>query len=345
MANEARPIHHFDAEERDQFIPVRKIDILNALIASGRLAGEQQENFGRFCQLLGASFHYEFFETLEALRDDYYYFNPEMDPNGGFDAETLERARADLGEKLAVVLKNANYVPVPLEEVTQTPTGGRFVRVAVDTPMDDYREVTFFRRGHHQEPTVVRRWFGLRSETQKSWVYDNVLLTVVIKNDAELSKRQRKRFEKSQFRPGSILIKYFRNIAPGDLKMLLPRVRVVMSLFDKMTIAVPALAQSLGDKNDTVVELSAITLGNLKTAPEIAVPAMTNHLRTPRMPAQWWILRALGEFGEAARPAVPTLLPFLTDHDPRWREAAEEALRKIAPELLTTNSEPQDAKP
>ena len=140
------------------------------------------------------------------------------------------------------MLKNANYVPVPLEEVTQTPTGGRFVRVAVDTPMDDYREVTFFRRGHHQEPTVVRRWFGLRNETQESWVYDNVLLTVVIKNDAELSKRQRKRFEKSQFRPGSILIKYFRNIAPGDLKMLLPRVRVVMSLFDKLTIAVPALA-------------------------------------------------------------------------------------------------------
>jgi hypothetical protein len=165
-----------------------------------------------------------------------------MDANGRFDAETLERARADLGDKLAAVLTKANYVPVPLEEATQAPSGGRFVRVAVDTPMDDYREVTFFRRGHHKETTVVRRWFGLRQETQEAWVYDNVLLTVVVRDDAELTKRQRKRFGKSQFRPGSILIKYFRNIAPGDLKMLLPRVRVVMSLFDKLTIAVPALA-------------------------------------------------------------------------------------------------------
>jgi hypothetical protein len=150
MANEARPIHHFDAEERDQFIPVRKIDILNALIASGRLAGEQQENFGRFCQLLGASFHYEFFETLEALRDDYYYFNPEMDPNGRFDAGTLERARADLGEKLAVVLKRAmcrcrSKGHANLRRSLRARRGR--------PPMDDIPR-SFFRRGHHQS----RRW-------------------------------------------------------------------------------------------------------------------------------------------------------------------------------------------
>jgi hypothetical protein len=244
MPNEAETQHLFDAEQRDQFIPVRKIDILNALIASGRLPGEQaQESFRRLCQVLGAVFHYEYFETLEALRDDYYYFNPEMDVNGRFDAETRERARADLGEKLGAVLSGANYVPVPLDVVTKTATGGRFVRVEVDTPMEDYSEVTFFRRGHHKETTVVRRWFGLRKETQESWVFDNVLLTVVIKGDHEIkTKGQRKRLESSHFRPGSILIKHFRNIAPGDLKMLLPRVRVVMSLFDKLTIAVPALA-------------------------------------------------------------------------------------------------------
>jgi hypothetical protein len=243
MTDERRPAQHFDGEERDQFIPVRKIDIVEALIADGGLSGERaQENFRRLCQLLGAVFHYEFFDTLEALRDDYHFFNPELDPNGWCDADKLQRARADLGERLAAVLKNANYVPVSLEEVTQTPTAGHFVRVTVETPMDDYNEVAFFRRGHHKETTVVSQWLGLRKQIQERWVYDNVVLTVVVKNDAELSKKQRKRFERSQFRAGSILIKYFRNIAPGDLKMLLPRVRVVMSLFDKLTIAVPAVA-------------------------------------------------------------------------------------------------------
>ena len=33
MVSEATPIHPFDAEQRDQFIPVRKIDILDALTA------------------------------------------------------------------------------------------------------------------------------------------------------------------------------------------------------------------------------------------------------------------------------------------------------------------------
>ena len=39
-----------------------------------------------------------------------------------------------------------------------------------------------------------------------------------------------------------MLIKYFRNIASADLNALFPNVRVVMSTFDKLLLAVPALA-------------------------------------------------------------------------------------------------------
>jgi Protein of unknown function (DUF3754) len=38
------------------------------------------------------------------------------------------------------------------------------------------------------------------------------------------------------------MIKYFRNITIGDLYMLLPEVRVVMSFTDRVTIGVPAVA-------------------------------------------------------------------------------------------------------
>jgi hypothetical protein len=42
--------------------------------------------------------------------------------------------------------------------------------------------------------------------------------------------------------PGSVLLKYFRNIACGDLYALFPNARVVMSNFDKAFLGVPAIA-------------------------------------------------------------------------------------------------------
>jgi hypothetical protein len=64
----------------------------------------------------------------------------------------------------------------------------------------------------------------------------------MMKRKSELTKRQLKRISKCKLRPGSILIKYFRNIARADLNMLFPEVRVVMSAFDKVVLGLPAIA-------------------------------------------------------------------------------------------------------
>ncbi len=46
---------------------------------------------------------------------------------------------------------------------------------------------------------------------------------------------------KPKVRPGAVLLKYFRNIASGELNALFPDVRVVMGLRDQLWIGVPAL--------------------------------------------------------------------------------------------------------
>ncbi len=64
-----------------------------------------------------------------------------------------------------------------------------------------------------------------------------------MKPEAEIaSKRERKRLRRRKIRTGAVLIKYFRNIASTDLNALFPNVRVVMSMFDKLVLSVPALA-------------------------------------------------------------------------------------------------------
>ena len=105
-------------DERDQFIPVRKSAVLKALLEHTVMqGGEARKKFDQLCRLLGAIFHYEYFEWLEKLRDDYYHFNPDISADHRLDPQSCETARAELLERWNRVLKGANYKELPLDEI------------------------------------------------------------------------------------------------------------------------------------------------------------------------------------------------------------------------------------
>ena len=43
----------------------------------------------------------------------------------------------------------------------------KVMRVEVEAPLDDFREIRFFRRGHHTETVETSEWFGLRKRTHR----------------------------------------------------------------------------------------------------------------------------------------------------------------------------------
>jgi hypothetical protein len=232
-----------EADARDHFIPVRKIDVLQALVAQGAMGGEpEREKFRELCRLLGAIYHYEYFDQLERLRNDYFYFNPELDGHTRFDAAAVENSYKDLVAALTSVLHGANFIEVPHDEIERSHREHAIVRVNIETPMDDYREVRFFRRGHRKEKLVVSEWFGLRKHDVEIDIYDDVVLLVAMKNaDGAAPSGKKRRSKKPKVRPGAILLKYFRNIASADLNVLFPDVRVVMGMRDRLMLGVPAL--------------------------------------------------------------------------------------------------------
>jgi len=64
-----------------------------------------------------------------------------------------------------------------------------------------------------------------------------------MKTRAEIgSRRELRILKRRKIIPGPVLLKYFRNIACGDLYALFPNARVVMSNFDKAFLGVPAIA-------------------------------------------------------------------------------------------------------
>jgi hypothetical protein len=240
--------HHAAANEGfDRFIPVRKSDILSALVEQGAFASDdEREKFRRLCQMLASVYHYEYFGLLERLRGDYYYFSPDVAPHAAVERELIERTYADLVRSLDEVLKDANFVVLPHEEIGDAHRRRTVLRVEVKAPLDDFREVRFYRRGRHTEQFEVTEWFGLRKRKVEAEVYDDVVLMVAMKSHAEIaSRRELRTLERRKIHPGSVLLKYFRNIASTDLNALFPNARVVMSNLDKLVLGVPAIAGSI----------------------------------------------------------------------------------------------------
>jgi Protein of unknown function (DUF3754) len=227
----------------DQFIPVRKEDLLHALIKQGDLAeGAERELFLRFARTLRTICHYEYSETLDRLRDHYYYFNPEVVGHAAAVRAKSEDAYDDLIRSLDKILKDAKFDELPHEDVADAHRK-RTVPVKVKAEHDDFREVRFYKRGHHVEQLQATEWFGLRRREVEIEVFDDIVLVVAMKTQAEIgSRRELRMLKRRKIVPGSVLLKYFRNIACGDLYALFPNARVVMSNFDKAFLGVPAIA-------------------------------------------------------------------------------------------------------
>jgi hypothetical protein len=228
----------------DRFIPIRKEDLLAAVVAQGDFANTDEcELFRRLARTLRTICHYEYSETLDRLRDDYYYFSPEVAALATTDRALTDRAYADLVQSLDKILKDANFKELPHSDVTDAHRNRASLRVEVKAEHDDFREVRFYRRGHHVEQFEVAEWFGLRRRKIETRVFDDVVLLVAMKTQAEIgSRRELRVLKRRKVVPGSVLLKYFRNIACSDLYALFPNARVVMSTFDKAFLGLPAIA-------------------------------------------------------------------------------------------------------
>jgi hypothetical protein len=232
--------------QRDRVIPVPKSDMIEGLLAEGRLDDAEQATLRQFARMLGAIFHYQYFEELDRLRQAYFHFDPEVNPLACGLAKDLEAAYHSLSEEFARILADANFIEITHDEITRAFAERTLVRVKIKAPVEDYRDVRMFRRGHHTETIDVAFWFGLRRRPLQVDVYDDVVLMVATWPDAMAPAQARKsragaRRARRKIRSGAVLFKFFRHIARADLKALFPNVRVVMSLTDHITLGVPAI--------------------------------------------------------------------------------------------------------
>src|SRR5262249_46091465 len=91
------------------------------------------------------------------------------------DPAVLERCYSDLLRSLDRVLKVANFTELAHAEIGDAHDRRAVLRVAVNAKLGDFREVRFYRRGHHKEVLEAAEWFGWRRRKIEIDVYDDVV--------------------------------------------------------------------------------------------------------------------------------------------------------------------------
>jgi hypothetical protein len=225
------------SEERERFIPFRKKDIVDMLLAEGRLAGpEDRERFAAFCRLLEAIFHFEFHDDLERMKDGYFPLNPDLSGAKPRPAAETDRAGRDLLEALRQVLDKANFDLMSMDEILESYQSNAELKVRLKVDTEDFETVELYRRGRHQEHKTIKKYWGLKKERIEFPVLDRVILLARVKSAEHLAPDRR-----PPFPPGTVILKAFKDVPEADVEMLFPDVTVAMRLRDKLLLTVPAV--------------------------------------------------------------------------------------------------------
>ncbi|MBI1239786.1 MAG: DUF3754 domain-containing protein [Alphaproteobacteria bacterium] len=243
------------AHAADHAIPVRRCDILAALAEEMPAHAEELCRLGA---LLASVLHFEFHRPLEALRDNYFFFDPSY-AGTPLSASEAAKHRAELISAFEETMRAGNFIEIAPEEVEDAERTFALLPVQTKISKEDFAFVRFFRRGKHRDMGVRKTWLGLRRQKVAFDVYDNVVVFVAM-SDTPPRRGRRGGGLRVHARPGSILIKYFQNIPQPDLNMLYPGVRVAMRTEDKLMLGVPALAGGIPILLNIVPALSVLIL-------------------------------------------------------------------------------------
>ena len=223
----------------ERFIPFRRDDVITMVTKHGGLAESEIPAFVQLCRLLTATFHYEFQHQLETLKNNYTPFNPDLDTRAlrALSEQELQRAEEALVDALTELLQKANFERITDRHLQEALHEESLFKIRLQVNFSDFEQVLFFRRGESRRHETLRQWGGLRTRRIEFTNYERVVVFLKFRDQAHFDAQKRKNLF---FKPGSTVIKLFRNVPKADLEMLFPNTEVRMKPIDKVILGVPA---------------------------------------------------------------------------------------------------------
>lgn len=237
-----------------RFIPFRKRDILQLCLDDGKLDQAQHTAFRNCSSLMQAHFHFEFHKRLERLKDSFSSFNPDRDTHS---LKPEEKHCDAFIQELEPLLDKANFEKVSEADLALALCEDSLFKIKLHVDFDEFAEVLLYCRGESIRTESVPTVLGMRYRQVQFANYDRVVIYIRFKDDLDPKTAAAR-----DIKPGSVILKLFKNVPKADLEMLFPNTTVRMRLIDKLMIGVPA-AISGGVVISTKLGATLVLLGSL----------------------------------------------------------------------------------
>ena len=224
------------AANLEHFIPWRKAELVERLRTQPGLTAAEQDGFGRFCELLGATLHFEYLEQFEELKNAYAPFDPDADTLRTKTMSFAERQAHlnQLFERFTWLLERANFCRLTQDDFQEALNSVSHHGLNLEVDFDFFERLEIFSRGEVMQTQQYRTWKRLYRK-QEAQVATFQRLVIIFRLRAGRHKTRK-------FDTQDVFIKLFKDIPKPDLEMLLPGTRVRMSLKDRLKIAMPTVS-------------------------------------------------------------------------------------------------------
>jgi len=223
------------ASEREHYVPIRRADLLDLLCGERGMSEKDGEDFRSLADLLCATFHFQYQESLEHLLDTYAHFNPDTDspPLKSLSEKEQEEALERFFKDFNWILARANFRRLSRENLEAVLGQSSAWGLDLDVDFDCFDRLEVYSRGAVTGRRSLRKLLHfLRPEEMDVEIYQRLCLVFRLKEHKRLGEGADTH---------SLFLKMFKDVPRIDLEMLLPGTEVKMSRMDKLRIFVPAI--------------------------------------------------------------------------------------------------------
>jgi hypothetical protein len=226
-------------KDREHFIPLRKNDLIELLCAEPDLPRDAREPFRQFCRLVTATFHFEYQQRLEELKDAYAPFDPDTDTKAlkSLSPEERQKRLDELFSKFTWLMERANFKHLAKEDYQAALEASSEWGINMDVDFNVFDRLEIFARGDIMGKRTRRRMSNLwREEEIKLPIYQRLVLILKLRPHKRLGRHPDTQH---------VFLKVFKDIPKLDLEMLFPGSRVQMPRLDKGKLGV-SLVSTVG---------------------------------------------------------------------------------------------------
>jgi hypothetical protein len=222
----------------EHYIPFDKEFLLDQQLAEYAGDEKQAEDFKKLFDIVEHYFHYEAFNLIRNLKQNYAAFDPDMHPK----ERTTFMGKSNFSlfkETLLKVLDRGNYSRVSQETLDKAFQDSDLIGLKLAIDLDMYEDYELYVRGQHTATETVSKFFFWKKEIAVEY-YDRVMIYLKY-HDADHYKEKKMPLDKMPLDPGSIVLKIFKRVPKNDLETIFPNAVPMMSLTDKLLLWVPGL--------------------------------------------------------------------------------------------------------